>query len=331
MPEKPRTSPLLTLAKSWERALRAGTATRKQGKKPASSYTIRNYRKTLRLLDTHLAEHRTAATLEAMTADVLNDWLDGLAEESSPGNALHHYRNLTALYAWVVRTERMLSAGQNPMLDVLAPSANDTPRPPLSEAQVAAMIKTCSGRDRGFEDVRDEAIIRVFADTGMRLGGLVGLTYHPDHEGLDNEGVSDVFLDHDPALLRLRLKGGKTHLVDISSRTTAALDRYIRARSQRSVYYHKTLWVGKRGPLGRSGVQKMIRERGAAAGIPEHVHPHRFRRSMATWHLDAGGSRDALKSRAGWSSDQMINVYVSDSRERLAWKESQKLGIADRF
>ncbi|MEE2044387.1 tyrosine-type recombinase/integrase [Nocardiopsis tropica] len=83
------------------------------------------------------------------------------------------------------------------------------------------------------------------------------------------------------------------------------------------------LWLGQQGPLGRV--------RGAAAGISEPVHPHRFRRSMATWHLDAGGSRDALKARAGWSSDQMINLYVSHSRDRLAWQESRRLGIADRF
>lgn len=329
MPEKIRTSPLLTLGKSWERALRAGTATKKQGKKPASPYTIRNYSKTLRLLDAYLAQQRSPATLESILAETLDDWLDQVAEDTSPGNALHHYRNMTAFYAWVVGTERMLPAGRNPMLEVLMPSANETPRPALSEAQVAAMIKTCA--PRGFEDLRDEAIIRVFADTGMRLGGLLGLTYHPDHDGLDNAGANDIFLDHEPALVRLRLKGGKTHLVDIATRTAASLDRYLRARSQRPGYYHGALWLGKRGPFGRSGVQKMLRDRGQAAGIPEKVHAHRFRRSMATWHLESGGSRDALKSRAGWSSDQMINVYVSDSRDRLAWKESQALGVGNRF
>lgn len=330
MPQKPRMSPLLTLAKSWERALRAGTGTKKRDKKPASPYTIRNYLKTLRLLDAHLTETGLDGALEEITAEVLNDWLDEVAEETSSGNALHHYRNTGAFWAWVV-SERMLTPGQNPMLEVLMPAANEVRRTPLSQEQVAAMIKTCSGRTRDFDDVRDEAIIRVFADTGMRLGGLVGLTYHPDHPGLDNEGSNDVFLDHYPPLIRLRLKGGKTHLVDIAARTAAALDRYIRARSQRRGYHHGALWIGKQGPLGRIGVQRALRERGRAAGVPERVHPHRFRRSMATWHLNEGGSRDALKARAGWSSDQMINVYVSESRDQLAWQESQRLGIANRF
>ncbi|XKK40384.1 tyrosine-type recombinase/integrase [Nocardiopsis sp. ARC36] len=329
MSEKPAASPLLILGKSWERALRSGAATKKQ-RKSASPYTIRNYLRTLRLLDARLANVGRSRALREITAEDITGWLDDLTAETSSGNALHHYRNLGAFWAWAVH-ERMVTAGKNPMLEVLMPAANDTPRPPLTQDQVAAMVRTCGGRDRGFDDIRDEAIIRVFADTGMRLGGLVGLTYHPDHPGLDNAGRNDVFLDHDPPLLRLRLKGGTTHFVDVSARTATALDRYLRARSQHPAQHLTALWLGKRGALGRTGVQRTVRVRGEAAGISERVHAHRFRRSMATWHLDAGGSRDALKARAGWSSDQMINVYVSHSRDRLAWQESRRLGIADRF
>ncbi|MEE2046837.1 site-specific integrase, partial [Nocardiopsis tropica] len=202
MSEKPAASPLLILGKSWERALRSGTATKKQ-RKSASPYTIRNYLRTLRLLDARLAKAGRSRALREITAEDITGWLDNLAAESSSGNALHHYRNLGAFWAWVVY-EGMVTVGKNPMLEVRMPSPNDTPRPPLSQDQVAAMVKTCGGRDRGFDDIRDEAIIRVFADTGMRLGGLVGLTYHPDHPGLDNAGRNDVFLDHDPPLLRLR-------------------------------------------------------------------------------------------------------------------------------
>lgn len=153
MPEKIRTSPLLTLGKSWERALRAGTATRRQGKKPASSYTIRNYRKTLARLDAHLAQEGLPATLEGLTVEVLNAWLDQVAEETSSGNALHHFRNLTGFWKWVVETEEMVAYELNPMRRVLMPSPNETARPPVSEQQVAAMIKVCQRRG-GFVDAR---------------------------------------------------------------------------------------------------------------------------------------------------------------------------------
>lgn len=328
MPEKNRTGPLLTLAKSWERALKAGTGKKKHDRKPASPYTIRNYVRTLRLLEAHLTEEGLPATVKRISAEDLSGWLDVLTEETSSGNAQHHYRNLGAFWAWVV-AEKMITPGKSPMLEVAMPAANDIKRPPLSLDQVGAMLKTCSGRD--FIDLRDTAIIRIFADTGMRLGGLTGLTFHPDAPGLDNDGVSDVFLDHAPPLLRLRLKGGKTHFVDIAARTAQALDRYIRARAEHPHAAEGALWLGRRGPATRTGIQRVVRERAKQAGIPEHVHPHRFRRSMATWHLKSGGSRDALKSRAGWTSDQMINIYVSDSRDQLAWEESQKLGVANRF
>ncbi|GAA0991887.1 site-specific integrase [Nocardiopsis tropica] len=78
MPEKTPASPLLTLGKSWERALRSGTATKKQ-RKSASPYTIRNYLKTLRLLDTHLEGVGRPRTLKKITAEDITGWLDAPA------------------------------------------------------------------------------------------------------------------------------------------------------------------------------------------------------------------------------------------------------------
>ncbi|MFC9089027.1 tyrosine-type recombinase/integrase [Nocardiopsis dassonvillei] len=320
MAEKSVKGPLPTLAKSWERTLRA------DGKSP---YTIRNYRKSLRLLGEYLGENDLSDAVKKVKADDITDWLADVAEDTSASTAAHHYRNVVAFWAWVVKAERLLPPGKNPMLEVRPPRADDVKRPPLSQDQVAALLKSCSTTN--FLDLRDAAIIRVLADTGMRLSGLIGLKYHPDHPGLDNPGYSDVFLDHQPPLLRLRLKGGRQHLVDIGRRTEIALDRYLRYRATRRNADDPQLWLSRAGVLTRGGLQQMLHRRSAQAGLGERVHPHRFRRSMATWHLDAGGSRDALMARAGWTSEKMVNLYVSDSRDRLAWQESQRLGVADRF
>ncbi|GAA1994517.1 hypothetical protein GCM10009799_20800 [Nocardiopsis rhodophaea] len=333
MPEKKkkaRKNQLPELARSWERALRAGVATRRQKGKPASPYTIRNYLKTIRLLSAYLDEHELPATVKKIRGEDLADWLADTTDTTSPGNAAHHYRNLVAFWAWAVETEKMVAPGKNPMLEVHAPHQDRIKRPPLTQEQVAAMLKACSGRS--FLDLRDAAIIRILADTGMRLSGLVGMTYDPDFPSIDNDGRNDVFLDHQPPLVRIRIKGGQSHLVDIGRKTEIALDRYVRKRSTLRHAYLPQLWLGRGGhPFGRQGVQMVLKKRAEQAGIKERIHPHRFRRSMATWHLDADGSRDTLKARAGWSSDDMINLYVSESRDRLAWKESQKLGVADRI
>lgn len=318
-----RKAPLPTLVKSWERYLR---------KQKRSPFTIRNYLRSLRLLAAWLEENGRPTALKDITGDDITDWLDETTEQTSEGNASYHYRNIVAFWSWVVKEEKILKAGKNPMLEVGMPKPDDIRRPPLSMEQVSALLKTCRG-GRRFLDLRDAAIIRVFADTGMRLGGLHGLLYNVDHDqDIQNVDRNDVFLDHSPSLLRLRLKGGKQHLVDISPTTAVALDRYLRARAEITPERERALWISQqRRQLSRIAIQTMLRNRGRAAGIPGSVHPHRFRRSMATWHLDEGGSREALMARAGWTSSKMIDLYVSESKERLAWKESQAMGIADRL
>jgi integrase len=40
------------------------------------------------------------------------------------------------------------------------------------------------------------------------------------------------------------------------------------------------LWLGRKGPLTVSGVAQLLERRGADAGV-DHLHPHRFRHTMA--------------------------------------------------
>ncbi|WP_017613513.1 tyrosine-type recombinase/integrase [Nocardiopsis salina] len=322
----PRGGHLTDLTRSWERALKAGTAGKM--KKPASPFTVRNYLRTVNLLAAWLDERELPSAVTTIEPDDITDWLLDVGDTTSRHNALHHYRNLRSFWSWTVK-ERMISAGEDPMLEVARPHPEDVRRPPLSQDQVSALLATCSRRG-GFRDTRDAAIIRVLADTGMRVSGLLGLRWSSDHPGLDNQGHSDLFLDHDPPLLRLRLKGGKQHLVDVAPRTATSLDRYLRHRATHRLADDPALWLGHKA-FTKGGLQTMLDRRAAEAGITESIHPHRFRRSMATWHLDAGGSRDALMARAGWSSEQMIRLYVADSRDRLAWQESQRLGIANQL
>ncbi|WP_017616472.1 tyrosine-type recombinase/integrase [Nocardiopsis salina] len=320
-----REEELVPLVRSWARALKAGTAGKK--KAPASPYTVRNYLKSVHKLASWLDERELPTTVTAVEGDDVTDWLQEIAEATSNHNALHHYRNVKSFWSWVVR-EKLLSAGEDPMLEVEKPHPEDVRRPPLSQEEVSALLRTCERT--GFRETRDAAIIRTLADTGMRVGGLLGLRWSSEHPGLDNKGRNDVFLDHDPPLIRLRLKGGAVHFVDIAPRTATAIDRYLRNRAKHRLADDPALWLGYRGGgFTRGGVQGMLNRRAERVGIAESVHPHRFRRSMATWHIGAGGSPDSLMARAGWVNDQMIRLYISDSRDRLAWQESQRLGIAN--
>ena len=88
----------------------------------------------------------------------------------------------------------------------------------LSDAELARILKACAGKE--FRDRRDEAVIRVLLDCGIRVSELCGLT------------VDGVDLDREMALVTG--KGNKVRPVYFGARTARALDRYLRERARAS-------------------------------------------------------------------------------------------------
>jgi len=83
-----------------------------------------------------------------------------------------------------------------------------------------ALLATCDG---SLEGRRDEAILRVFIDTGARLAEVTDLR-------LDSEDEGDV--DLDGGVLRVTGKGRRQRLLAIGAKTTKAVDRCVRKRVQ---------------------------------------------------------------------------------------------------
>lgn len=314
-------TPIGQLDRSWRRYLRA------QGR---SDTTTRNYLNTLRSFSTWLDSEDLPNTVADITADDITDFLLDVADRSSPATAGFHYRNLRALYKWLTSSrEQVIRRSESPMLDVAEPKTVDPPRPAFTDAEVSAMLRACAGRS--FHAVRDEAIIRLFYATGMRVSGMAGLRYRADTPQLDNDGWNDIFLDHHQPLVRLRLKGGKVHLVPIGSRTVMALDRYLRARAAHEHAHLAGVWIGPKGELASSGIAQMVKRRAEQAGVRSRVHTHRFRRTLATHLLDQGVDRTYVAQILGWSDLRNVALYASDTEQQRAWAAAAQAGIDSRI
>lgn len=313
-------TPIGSLDRSWRRHLRA------EGRSEA---TTRNYLNTLRRFAMWLEAEQLPDTVAEIGSDEIQDFLLDVADQASGATAAFHFRNLCALYKWLTSSrEQALKKSDSPMLDVSEPKSIDPPRPAFTDAEVSAMLKACAGRS--FHAVRDEAIIRLFYATGMRVSGMAGLRYAPDTPQLDNPGQSDIFLDHHQPLVRLRLKGGRIHLVPIGARTVMALDRYLRVRAGHEHAHLGALWVGPKGELASSGIAQMVKRRAAAAGVRSRVHTHRFRRTLATNLLDQGVDRTHVAQLLGWSDLRNVALYASDTEQQRAWAAAAKVGIDSR-
>ena len=122
------------------------------------------------------------------------------------------------------------------------------------------------------ENIRDLSLIELLISTGMRVGELVNLNI----SSLNFEDRSCVVLG----------KGNKEREVYFDAKTKLHLKEYISKRNDSN----DALFVSMREPhqrLSISGIELIIRTLGINSNINK-VHPHKFRRTLATMAIDKG-------------------------------------------
>lgn len=184
----------------------------------------------------------------------------------------------------------------------------------LTEAQIGALIKSCSGKE--FRDRRDEAIVRLMVEVPTRAGEIVAME------------LPDLNLTAAKVIIR-RGKGGKGRPISFGPRTAAAIDRYMRMRKTHRLADTPALWLGERGKgFTYDGLYRTLTWRASLAGIP-NFHPHILRHTASARWLAAGGSEGGLMAVAGWSSRDMIDRYTKATAAERAAEEARRLNLGD--
>jgi len=157
---------------------------------------------------------------------------------------------------------------------------------------------------------RDGLIVRLLADTGIRVGELVQLR------------VRDVAeRDRDP-FLKIRGKGDRERLVPVSPALYRRLVRHAERQRPKDTNSERLFLSRRRSrttgdyeALTESGVQQLVRDLGERAGIQKRVHPHVFRHSAATHMLRRGMNPLLVAQVLGHTSLAMIQqVYAHLTR-----------------
>ncbi|WP_287387530.1 site-specific tyrosine recombinase/integron integrase [Lachnospira sp.] len=207
-------------------------------------------------------------------------------------------RNISSFFSWLEEENYIL---KSPMKRIHKIKTNQQVKDIISDEEIEKLRDKC-------KCVRDLAMIDLLYSTGIRVGELVNLN------------IADI--DFESRECVVFGKGGKERKVYFDAKAKLHLQEYITNR----IDTNEALFVTLDKPFSRlkiSGVEIRIRKLGKKANLSK-IHPHKFRRTMATRAIDKGMPIEQVQKILGHSQIDttmqyaMVNqINVKESHRKL--------------
>jgi len=193
-------------------------------------------------------------------------------------------RNISSFFSWLEEEDYIL---KSPMRRIHKIKADKVVKQVISDESVEKLRDNC-------HQSRDLAIIDLLYSTGMRVGELVNLNRN------------DIDFEHRECIVIG--KGSKERKVYFDAKAKVHLQNYLSERNDDN----SALFVTLDAPHDRlkiSGVEIRLRELGRRLNL-EKIHPHKFRRTMATRAIDKGMPIEQVQKLLGHSQIDTTMQYA---------------------
>lgn len=250
------------------------------------------------------------ATIEAMLNDLRKDvkhiatediriyLTDYQARKQSSKVTIDNIRRIfSSFFSWLEDEDYIL---KSPVRRIHKVKTGTSIKETYSDEALELMRDKCT-------ELRDLAMIDMLASTGMRVGEMVLL----NREDINfNERECVVFG-----------KGDKERIVYFDARTKIHLQNYLKSRKDDN----SALFVSLQFPYNRmkiGGIEVRLRQLGIRLGISK-VHPHKFRRTLATMAIDKGMPIEQLQQLLGHKRIDTTLQYamVKQSNVKIAHRK----------
>ena len=256
-----------------------------------SRKTIAHYRL---ILGKMLAEVKAPA--RRITVYHLRSYLAKEKERGLKDSTLAHHREVfSSFFGWLFR-EGLIE--RNPVINLGSIKVAKEQKQVFTDIDMEKMRQSCTR-------VVDKAIITFLASTGCRVAELVGL----DRSALDLENLECV----------VRGKGNKERTVYLDNVTAMYVRNYLATRRDRC----PALFVTRdRKRFQTGGIRDMLKRLEERSGV-SHVHPHKFRRTLATNMAKRNLPIQTIAAILGHESIETTMEYIVLNKEDTKLKYRQ--------
>ncbi len=235
-----------------------------------SEKTLNYYRKTI----TDMLSGIEKEVMQITTEDLRKYLTDYQKKKKISKVTVDNIRRiLSSFFSWLEDEDYIL---KSPVRRIHKVKTTSTVKETYTDEALEQMRDGCS-------ELRDLAMIDILASTGMRVGEMVLLNRNDIN-----------FNERECVVLG---KGNKQRIVYFDARTKIHLQNYLESRTDND----EALFVTLKSPHTRltiGGVEVRIRELGKSLGMNK-VHPHKFRRTLATVAIDKGMPIEQLQKLLG--------------------------------
>ena len=224
-----------------------------------SQRTISYYKENIQRLISKLEK-----PIKGITTEDIRNYLSNYKETNNCGSVTidNIRRVFSSFFAWLEDEDYII---KSPVRRIHKVKAASIIKETFTDENIEKMRDEC-------KNIRNLAIIELLISTGMRVGELVNLN------------IEDINFEDRSCIVQG--KGNKQREVYFDARTKIHLMQYLNIRKDDN----KALFVSKNKPhqrLSISGIELIVRKIGVKTDV-NRVHPHKFRRTLATMAIDKG-------------------------------------------
>lgn len=259
---------------------------------------------------TRFLEQAGIYTVKALGVPIIERYVAHLEQEGLTGRT--RKRKVVAIRSFLSFMYQEGYIETNIANKVIVPFAENTLPNFLTQTECDKLRNACANNPR------DNAIIELLLQTGIKLSQLISLTVN-DIEFREIEKTGD----KQQGLVRVKRSRGKEDtLIPLNNKACAALKNYLGMRGQAESSF---LFLNKFGePLGERGVEKMLKKHINKAGIGRAT-VQTLRHTFGTYHIARGTDPKTVQGVLGLK-DRAAAIYQSLAREVVS-RELQENAI----